>query len=143
MTEKEFYAQMLLVEPQKIRWWDRKPFQKLRSWLEDLTDILEFMVFLVLPVGLVYGALNQMVGQKTFPKAAQLAGRFDRHFGIHGLPGVAGWIGLRCALWAYNLFYTGIWIWMGTVKRYIHSQNTIKDGGMAVWQTANQGMNGK
>mgnify|MGYP005796218725 FL=1 len=57
MTEKEFYAQMLLVEPQKIRWWDRKPFQKLRSWLEDLTDILEFMVFLVLPVGLVYGAL--------------------------------------------------------------------------------------
>ena len=57
MTEKEFYAQMLLVEPQKIRWWDRNPFPKLRSWLEDLTGILKFMVFLVLPVGLVYGAL--------------------------------------------------------------------------------------
>lgn len=61
VTEKEFYAQMLLVEPQKIRWRDRKPFQKLRSWLEDLTDILEFMVFLVLPVGLVYGALCGLI----------------------------------------------------------------------------------
>ena len=31
--------------------------------LEDLTDILKFMVFLVLPVGLVYGAL---VGIMTY-----------------------------------------------------------------------------
>ena len=57
MTEKDFYAQILVVEPEKIKLWDRRIFRKLRSWLGDLADILKFMVFLVLPVGLVYGAL--------------------------------------------------------------------------------------
>ena len=57
-----------------------------------------------------------MVGKKVFPKAVQLARKFDGHFEIHGLPGVASWVGLRCALRDYDIFHTGVWFWLGAVS---------------------------